>query len=74
MPDDAFVFSMHQGYIFEYFRLKDGDDPPVHSFLETEPDARIISGSFSEYLKARVAAYLAIQDHIARLDSDVSEA
>jgi len=28
LPDDAFVFSSHQGYIFVYFRLSDGEVAP----------------------------------------------
>ena len=38
LPEDAFVFIMHQGYQFFYF-IADGkqDDPPVFYYLEGEP-------------------------------------
>jgi DNA repair exonuclease SbcCD nuclease subunit len=34
LPDNAFVFWMHQGYQIAYFNLNDGDDPPVYYFTE----------------------------------------
>ncbi|MGZ3581989.1 MAG: SMI1/KNR4 family protein [Ktedonobacterales bacterium] len=34
LPDDAFIFYMHQGYQFMFFRLSDGDDPPVYFYGE----------------------------------------
>jgi len=34
LPDDAFVFWMHQGYQAAFFRTKDGDDPPVYFYAE----------------------------------------
>jgi SMI1 / KNR4 family (SUKH-1) len=38
LPEQAFVFIMHQGYQFKYF-IADGnsDDPPVFYYLEGEP-------------------------------------
>ncbi len=34
LPEDAFVFYMHQGYQFSFFRLSEGDDPPTYSYCE----------------------------------------
>src|SRR6266851_6487960 len=34
LPEDAFVFFMHQGYQFNFFRISEGDDPPVHFYGE----------------------------------------
>ncbi len=34
IPEDAFVFWMHQGYQAAYFRLSEGNDPPVYYFSE----------------------------------------
>ncbi|MEP7284747.1 MAG: SMI1/KNR4 family protein [Chloroflexota bacterium] len=40
LPDDAFVFFMHQGYQFLYFLTKDKlEDPPVFYYIE-DPDLR----------------------------------
>jgi hypothetical protein len=37
LPEKAFVFLMHQGYVFAYF-VADGttEDPPVYSYMEGE--------------------------------------
>lgn len=34
IPDNAFVFWMHQGYQIAYFKLDEGDNPPVYYFSE----------------------------------------
>lgn len=35
LPADAFVFRMHQGYIFFYFLTADkNEDPPIYRYLE----------------------------------------
>lgn len=34
LPDDAIVFSMHQGYQFLFLRANDGNDPSVWHYLE----------------------------------------
>lgn len=35
-PSDAFFFWMHQGYQAAYFKLSDGDDPPIYFYSEGE--------------------------------------
>lgn len=50
LPCSAFVFLMHQGYIFYWFDLADGDDPPVFSYAEHVPQPRSIDGSLSAFL------------------------
>lgn len=35
LPDDSVVFVVnHQGYCFAFFRLSEGENPPIHFFLE----------------------------------------
>ena len=34
LPRDAIVISMHQGYQFLFVQADDGDDPPVHYYME----------------------------------------
>jgi hypothetical protein len=36
LPSDAFVFLMHQRYQFMFFRLTEGDDPPVYYYIESD--------------------------------------
>ncbi|HUY75553.1 MAG TPA: SMI1/KNR4 family protein [Ktedonobacterales bacterium] len=37
LPDDAFVFSMHDGYQFLFFRASEGANPPAYWYGEGEP-------------------------------------
>jgi hypothetical protein len=57
LPTDAFVFCMHHGYIFNYFRLSEGPNPPVYSYSETTNELRKIFPSFSDYLLAGLDAH-----------------
>ena len=34
LPDDAIVFMMHQGYQFMFFRISEGDNPPIYYYHE----------------------------------------
>jgi hypothetical protein len=52
-PDDAFVFYMHQGYIFHFFKTSAGDDPLVFGFKETNEQHKQVRQShetFSSFL------------------------
>ena len=42
LPNDAFVFFMHQGYQFNFFKLSEGDNPPVYSYLEGQTEREFI--------------------------------
>jgi|SRR4028118_467072 hypothetical protein len=35
LPEDSFVFFMHQGYQFMFFRIKEGEDPPIYFYKES---------------------------------------
>jgi SMI1-KNR4 cell-wall len=56
LPDDAFVFYMHQGYQFSFFRLSEGDDPPTYSYCEGTNQTTFIKSHkrFSDFLKTEV--------------------
>lgn len=67
LPKDAFVFLMHQGYVFWFFTASEGDDPPVYSYEEGEaavPYARVpfkkLSSSFSKFLEESLEQEAAI--------------
>jgi len=55
LPNDAFVFFSHQGYIFTYFKLSDGDDPPIYTYMEMEHQPKRRATNFSEYLEKSLA-------------------
>lgn len=57
LPPDAFVFLMHQGYQFMFFRATEGDDPPVYHYHEGDDAPRRISDSFSNYMLDCIEEY-----------------
>ncbi|AEI43818.1 hypothetical protein KNP414_05294 [Paenibacillus mucilaginosus KNP414] len=50
LPEDAFVFSMHQGYAFMYFLLSDGENPAVYMYVEGSGVPRKAYSSFDSFL------------------------
>jgi SMI1/KNR4 family protein SUKH-1 len=54
LPDQAFVFLMHQGYTFLYF-IADGNsnDPPIFYYFEGEPGPYQKYSSFSDFLLSK---------------------
>jgi SMI1-KNR4 cell-wall len=52
LPGDAFVFWMHQGYQFMFFRLSEDSDPPVYYYHEGRHKTSFekYANSFSEVL------------------------
>jgi len=59
LPDDALVFLMHQGYQFMFFRLSEGDDPPVFYYHEAvhKNSFERKYDSLSEYFAVAVKSY-----------------
>ena len=55
LPPDAFVFVMHQGYIFFFFRtFGRNDNPPVYSYFEGDAEFELLDQSLTEYYEALV--------------------
>jgi hypothetical protein len=55
LPDDAFVFLMHQGYIFYYFHTKNLDnDPAIYGYKAGEKEFKLISATLSEHFNNSV--------------------
>lgn len=56
LPDDAFIFFIHQGYQFSFFRVSEGADPPTYSYCEGTNQTFFIKSheSFSEFLVTEV--------------------
>lgn len=57
LADDAFVFSMHQGYEFTYFNTSEGDDPPVYQYVEGNGPPVLTWNSFSDFLSDSIAQH-----------------
>lgn len=56
LPEDAFVFFMHQGYQFSFFRLSEGDDPPIYSYCEGTNQTSFTKShnKFSEFMAKEI--------------------
>lgn len=55
LPLDAFVFFMHQGYQFMYFRTEGGEfDPPVYNYIEGDTAPKRAYQSFTDFLKESI--------------------
>jgi hypothetical protein len=56
LPEDAFVFFMHQGYQFSFFRLSEGDDPPTYSYCEgtNQKSFTRSHNKFSEFMATEI--------------------
>jgi hypothetical protein len=52
LTDNEYVFFMHQGYQFYFFRLNEGDDPPIYYYGEGEYSHKFVKkyNSFTEFL------------------------
>lgn len=59
LPEDAFVFLMHQGYQFSFFRLSEGDNPPTYSYCEgtNQTSFTRTHDRFSDFLATEVERY-----------------
>ena len=56
LPDNAYVFNMHQGYVFNFFILTEGDDPPIYNYCEGKSITQTFS-TFTEFLVAELKYY-----------------
>lgn len=64
LPEDAFVFLMHQGYQFMFFRTSEGDDPPVY-YYKDEPEQLSFSireQHFSRFLLRAIESHAEFTD------------
>lgn len=64
LPEDAFVFYMHQGYEFGYFRISEGADPPVYQYVEGSGPPKSAWPSFTACLDDMIRIHMqALQRH-----------
>lgn len=59
-----FVFMMHQGYEFTFFRLGEGEDPPIYQYVEGWTGPKLAWPSFTQFLFEMSQSYLAYLDKI----------
>ena len=76
LPSDAFVFWAHQGYQFLFFRLSDGQDPPINWFNgpETKSDfAWNTYPSFSKFLGREIIGHAQLMEQISGQKNGIRE-
>ena len=56
LPEDAFVFYMHQDYQFMFLRTSEGPNPPVYFYAEESRDKgfQTLYESFSDFLATEI--------------------
>jgi hypothetical protein len=59
LPDDAFVFFMHQGYQFSFFRLSEGDNPPIYFYYEGQKETNFLKTHdyFTDFMATEIELY-----------------
>jgi hypothetical protein len=59
LPQDAFVFYNYEGYQFVFFRVSEGDNPPLYYYHEAdEPTSfKRVLDTFSEFIEREIEAY-----------------
>ncbi|BBH22960.1 hypothetical protein Back11_43050 [Paenibacillus baekrokdamisoli] len=68
LPTGAFVFSMHQGYEFNFFVITEGNDPPVYQYVEGDGPPVLVWDSFSTFLRKSInSCSQAVKDGIIPL-------
>lgn len=54
MPDGAFAFFVHQGFVVRFFLLDGEADPAVFEYVERWPPVKQLSARFSDFLLQEV--------------------
>jgi len=78
LPEDVFVFFMHQGYYFLFFRLTEGDDPLIYSYLEnTEaPEQSKIAKEYphlNDFLLAEMETYIQLKKESIQQNAEIEK-
>lgn len=58
LPNEMFVFSMHQGYEFCCFDVTDSSDPKIYQYIEDDDEPNVVWKHFSSYLKEMLNNHL----------------
>jgi len=65
LPDDAFVFLVHQGYACNFFLVQDGEDPPVYEYVEGMPPVRRVAARLTDWLATELSRFRALREQRA---------
>ncbi|UOF16273.1 SMI1/KNR4 family protein [Lysobacter capsici] len=59
-PDESFIFSMHQGYEFNFFVVNGHNDPPIWQYIEGDTSPQITWISFDSFIIKCISDHLKI--------------
>lgn len=65
LPEEAFVFFMHQGYQFNFFCFNEGEDPPVYVYREEIPVQTTFSRLYptvSDFLVTEMEGHIQLEE------------
>jgi SMI1 / KNR4 family (SUKH-1) len=62
LPSDAFVFAQYIGMRFYFFRVQEGDDPPVYFYEEEKTYCTKIADTFSGFLENEIDDYVRLHN------------
>jgi hypothetical protein len=63
LPENIFIFFMHQGYQFNFFYFDDGDDPPIYWYIEEIPVRTQfvrLYAHFSEFILTEIEGHIKV--------------
>jgi hypothetical protein len=65
LPADALVFYLHQGYVVQFLRVSEGDNPPVYGYAEgsTPITPTRWYDTLETWLAAELEGYLQVVQH-----------
>ena len=74
LPVDAYVFWMHGGYMFCFFRASEGDNPPIHFYRESFKDdfAWNYHPHFTEFLIQRMQADAEHRESASQIEEQIA--
>ena len=64
LPDDSFVFFVHQGFVVRFFLLDDGENPAVYEYVEKWPPAKCLARTFTQFVADEQTRFEAL--HVER--------
>ncbi len=62
VPQDAFVFFVHQGFVCHFFLLDNGDDPSIYQCVEGMGPFQRIASTFSQWIFDQVARFKELRE------------
>ncbi|WP_138754249.1 SMI1/KNR4 family protein [Paenibacillus sinopodophylli] len=54
LKTDSVVFSMHQGYEFNFFHISDGDNPPIYQYVEGNDIPLLCWSNIRDYINEEI--------------------